>query len=70
MHLCVSSKYFEKYRKACNSVQELLINIYEEYKRYCERNNKFPVNNLTIQKMESISTRRTKQKEDKNTDNI
>ena len=58
LHLCVSSKYLEKYRKACWFVQELLINIYEEYKRYCERNGKKPLVNLTIQKIENISTKK------------
>jgi hypothetical protein len=32
--------------------------VYEEYKRYCERTGKTPTTNLTIQKEESVSTRR------------
>jgi hypothetical protein len=39
-------------------VQELIINVYEEFKRYCERTGKNPTTNLTIQKEESVSTRR------------
>jgi hypothetical protein len=59
LHLCVSSKFLDKYRIAGNLVQELMTNVYEEYKRFCERNCKVPVNNLTIQKEESISNRRS-----------
>ena len=58
LNLCVSSKYVDKYRKACSLVQELLINIYEEYKRFCERSGKVPNNNLTIQKIENIATKK------------
>jgi hypothetical protein len=35
-----------------------MINVYEEFKRYCERTGKTPTSNLTIQKEESVSTRR------------
>ena len=47
------------YKKGCSLVHELIINIYEEYKRYCERNGKIPISNLTIQKVESVAIRRT-----------
>lgn len=56
LNIYVCSKYVEKYRKACTLVQELLINVYEEYKRYCERNGIEPHTNLTIQKVENITT--------------
>jgi hypothetical protein len=59
LHLCISSKYFDKYKKASYLVQELIINIYEEYKRFCDRNGKIPMNNLTIQKEEGVSTRKS-----------
>ncbi len=58
LHLCISSKYYEKYKNACSLVQELLINIYEEYKRFCERNNKIPISSLNIKKLEGIYSRR------------
>lgn len=58
LHLCISSKFYDKYRRACALVQELIINVYEEFKRFCERNGKIPTTNLTIQKEESISSRR------------
>ena len=57
LNLCVISKYPDKYKKACSFVIELIINIYEEYKRFCERKKKNPISNLNIQKEEYISTR-------------
>ena len=57
LNLCVISKYQDKYKKACSFVIELIINIYEEYKRFCERKKKSPIGNLNIQKVEYISTR-------------
>ena len=57
LNLCVISKYQDKYKKACSFVIELIINIYEEYKRFCERKKKTPISNLNIQKVEYISTR-------------
>ena len=57
LNLCVISKYQDKYKKACSFVIELIINIYEEYKRFCERKKKIPISNLNIQKVEYISTR-------------
>ena len=57
LNLCVISKYPDKYKKACSFVIELIINIYGEYKRFCERKGKKPINNLNIQKAEYISTR-------------
>ncbi len=55
LNLYVTSKYLDIYKKTCNFVHELIINIYEEYKRFCERNGKIPISNLTIQKVESIA---------------
>ena len=57
LNLCVISKYPDKYKKACSFVIELIINIYGEYKRFCERKGKKPISNLNIQKAEYISTR-------------
>ena len=58
MHLCISSKYFDKYKRACNLVQELIVNIYEEFKRFCDRNGRTPSTNLTILKDENISSKK------------
>jgi hypothetical protein len=40
LHLCVSSRFYDKYLLACNQLQELLLNVYEEYKKYCEKHQK------------------------------
>lgn len=37
LHLCISSRFYDKYQLACNMAQELLFNVYEEYKKYCEK---------------------------------
>lgn len=57
LHLCISSKYYEKYKNACILVQELIINIYEEYKRFCERNGKVPVVALNVKRVEGVTSR-------------
>lgn len=44
LHLCISSKNAEEMKKACLLVDELLDQISEEYKTYCEKNNVMPVN--------------------------
>lgn len=43
---------------AINSVQELIQTVYEEYKKYCEKNNKSPVPCLAVRKDEGISSRK------------
>lgn len=40
LHLCVSSRFYDKYQLACNQLQELLLSVYEEYKKYCEKHRK------------------------------
>jgi len=37
LHLCISSRFYEKYVQACSMAQELLLNVYEEYKKHCEK---------------------------------
>lgn len=59
LHLCISSKFLDKYKLACNQVQELVSNVYEEYKKYCEKTNKIPVACLAIRKEEGISSRKS-----------
>jgi hypothetical protein len=58
LHLCISSKYLDRYRKACSLVQELVSGVYDEYRRYCERTGRYPTNCLYVQKEESISSRK------------
>jgi len=35
--LCVSSKYLDLFNLACKLVEELLQQLYEDYKKYCEK---------------------------------
>jgi hypothetical protein len=58
LHLCVSAKVYEKYKKACTLVNELIVNIYEEYKRFCERNNRSPLSDLYVKKLEGMFNNR------------
>ena len=70
MHLCISSKFLERYKKACNEVHELVSSVYEDYKKYCEKNNKPIVPCLAIRKEEGISTRKnTSANNNNNTNN-
>ena len=43
LHLCSSAKNQEEMKKACSKVDELLNKIYEEYKKFCQKNNITPV---------------------------
>jgi phage host-nuclease inhibitor protein Gam len=40
-------------------VQELILNVYEEYKRYCEKNKKEPTKEIQIKKVETVTGRRS-----------
>ena len=37
LHLCISSRFYDKYQQACNMANDLLLNVYEDYKKYCEK---------------------------------
>lgn len=52
LHLCVSSKYFDKYNEACKLVEKLLKDVYQEYNNYCRWKGR-PVHNYKIAKMEN-----------------
>ena len=43
LHLCISAKNQEEMKKACLKVDELLNKIYDEYKKFCLKNNITPV---------------------------
>jgi len=63
LHLCISSKFPDRYKYACNLVQELVYSVYEEYKKYCTKTNKVPVSCLAIRKEEGISSNSRKKSE-------
>jgi hypothetical protein len=58
LHLCISSKYVDKYEVACSHVEELILNVYDEYKRYCDKTAKIPKFNMMIKKLETVTGRR------------
>ena len=43
LHLCISAKNQEEMKKACGLVDDLLDKIYDEYKKFCIKNNISPV---------------------------
>jgi hypothetical protein len=59
LHLCISSKFHDRYKTAINLVNELVASVYDEYKKYCEKNNKTPVPALALKKEEGISSRKS-----------
>lgn len=40
LHLCISSKFYDTYKMASHLVQELIMTVYEEYRKYCEKSNR------------------------------
>lgn len=59
LHLCISSRYFDKYQIACSHVQELILTVYEEFKRFCEKSKREPRADLAIKKTETVTGRRS-----------
>ena len=43
LHLCISAKNQEEMKKACSLVDDLLNKIYDEYKKFCIKNNISPI---------------------------
>ncbi len=76
IHLCISSKFLDKYQLACTMAHDLLTNVYEEYKRYSEKSKKVLrivdpqaviVNNLIQVKKSEIVTGRKPSNQSQNT---
>mgnify|MGYP006133929173 CR=1 FL=1 len=59
LHLCVSSKNYEKYQQACDLLEELILTVFDEYKKYCHKTNKIPLQKIYIKKEEGISRKST-----------
>lgn len=59
LHLCISSKNYDKYQNACQLVQELINSVFEEYKRFCYKMNKTPLQKIYAKKEEGISRKST-----------
>lgn len=54
LHLCISSKFHEKYLTACEQVELLISEVYSEYDDYCVECDEDPPM-LRVKKQESIS---------------
>ena len=54
LHLCISSKFHSDFITACNMVQELILGVYDDYKKYNERSGKEMNKNLKITRVENI----------------
>lgn len=59
LHLCISSKNYDKYQHACQLAQELINSVHEEYKRFCHKMNKTPLQKIYVKKEEGISRKST-----------
>ncbi len=55
LNLSITSRYYDKYLLARHLAKELILNVYEDYKRYCDRTGKEPIVGLQIKMTESIS---------------
>ena len=58
LHLCISTRYYEKYMMAKQMVRDLILDVYEDYKKYCERAGKEPISKLDIKLTENASGNR------------
>ena len=59
LHLCISSKNYDRYLQACKLVEDLINNVYEEYKKYCSKYNKNALSKIYIKKEEGLSVRKS-----------
>ena len=64
LHLCISSRFYQQYTLACQQIEQLLLNVYEDFKKHCERTKKDIRSNngggiLQIKKFETVTGRRT-----------
>ncbi len=57
LHLCISSKYYDKFKIACCLVQELILSVYDDYKKFCDKVHK-NINPLNIKKTEGVYSRK------------
>jgi len=57
LHLCISSRYFDKYSQARQLAKDLILEVYEDYKKYCEKIGK-ECTKLEIKLSENVSGNR------------
>eukprot|EP00359_Climacostomum_virens_P006630 CAMPEP_0204909298 /NCGR_PEP_ID=MMETSP1397-20131031/8051_1 /ASSEMBLY_ACC=CAM_ASM_000891 /TAXON_ID=49980 /ORGANISM="Climacostomum Climacostomum virens, Strain Stock W-24" /LENGTH=334 /DNA_ID=CAMNT_0052079087 /DNA_START=94 /DNA_END=1095 /DNA_ORIENTATION=+ len=58
LHMCVSSKFLDKYEIACNQVESLIKKVYQDYSKFC-REHSLTIPKLTVRKQEGVSGRST-----------
>lgn len=56
LHLCISSRSWDIYSKACKLVNNLLSNIGDDYKKFCQKKNRKIIKSIFVKKDEGIST--------------
>lgn len=66
LHLCVSSKHYDKYQQACQLVQELLNSVFDEYKKFCQKANKTALQKIYVVKEEGISKKSNQGRDNNN----
>ena len=49
LSISVSSKHYDIYAMACNLIQELIMNIYEEFKIFCAKFSRKPLGDFELQ---------------------
>jgi hypothetical protein len=54
LHLCVSSKYIDLFNLACKLVEDLLLQLYEEYKKFSEKKG-FHYQKLEIKRIDGMN---------------
>ncbi len=57
LHLCISSRFYDKYVMARQLARELILDVYDDHKRFCERTGKAVVS-LQIKLTENVSGNR------------
>jgi hypothetical protein len=58
LHMCVSSKFLEKYEVACSQIESLIKKVYQDYAKFCREHSTTPPK-LTVRKHEGVSGRST-----------
>ena len=53
LHLCISSKYADKFKIACDEICKLILQVYKEYYNYC-RNKGIKTEILRLKKYENV----------------
>ena len=54
LHMCISSKFEDKYRVAVAEVEKLLKQVYRDYAKFCKKKG-LPVVQLAVQRLENVS---------------